>query len=73
MNKLKIHVDQRKCVGSGQCVRVAPEVFDQRESDGIVTLLNANPPPGLELHARNAARICPAQAIRVESSDAAPP
>ena len=28
---IKIHVDEHKCVGAGQCVMTAPQVFDQRE------------------------------------------
>jgi hypothetical protein len=31
--------------GAGSCVLIAPEVFDQREDDGIVILLNAEPAP----------------------------
>ncbi|MFE3946199.1 ferredoxin, partial [Streptomyces sp. NPDC059118] len=35
---MKVTVDQNKCVASGQCVLSAPDVFDQREEDGIVVL-----------------------------------
>ena len=37
--KFKVSVDTHRCVGAGHCVRIVPEVFDQRESDGIVLLL----------------------------------
>lgn len=40
-----IHIDQEKCCGAGHCVLAAPEVFDQRDEDGIVILLDAAPPP----------------------------
>ncbi|EIE99456.1 ferredoxin [Saccharomonospora glauca] len=62
---MKISVDEDKCCGAGQCVLLAPEVFDQREDDGIVVLLD--PAPGEELHAaaREAASVCPAAAITV--------
>ncbi|NEW70776.1 hypothetical protein G4H13_10220 [Streptomyces rapamycinicus] len=30
---MKVHVDEAKCCGAGQCVLVAPEVFDQRDVD----------------------------------------
>jgi ferredoxin len=63
---VKVHVDQRKCVGSGQCARTVPEVFDQRDEDGIVVLRAPQPDAGLEPAVRNAARRCPAQAIRIE-------
>jgi ferredoxin len=46
---------------------VAPAVFDQRDSDGIVKLLDENPPAGLHDEIREAAHLCPALAITVES------
>ena len=30
--RLKVIVDRDKCVGSGECVFTAPEVFDQDEA-----------------------------------------
>ncbi|RJQ82194.1 ferredoxin [Amycolatopsis panacis] len=62
---MKVVVDQSRCVGAGQCVLVAPEVFDQREEDGIVLLLEENPPAQLHDRVREAARICPALAIEL--------
>ncbi|MFJ2864160.1 ferredoxin [Kitasatospora sp. NPDC087314] len=60
---MKVIVDQHKCVASGQCVLTAPEVFDQREEDGIVVLLTETPPDHLMDDIRQAAILCPAQAI----------
>ena len=37
---VKVTVDQDKCVSSGQCVLNAGELFDQRDDDGVVVLLN---------------------------------
>lgn len=62
---MKVDVDQVKCTGAGQCVLVSPEVFDQREDDGIVELLNEAPAPELHERVREAAMICPAAAINV--------
>lgn len=62
---MKVVVDQSRCVGAGQCVLVAPEVFDQREEDGIVLLLDENPPEELHDRVREAAQICPALAIEL--------
>ncbi|MBP2479134.1 ferredoxin [Crossiella equi] len=60
---MKVIVDQDRCCGAGQCVLLAPEVFDQREEDGVVVLLQER--PGEELHAatKEAAAVCPAAAI----------
>ena len=63
---MKVYVDQRRCVGSGQCARTVPEVFDQRDEDGIVVLRTARPDDRLAPAVRKAARHCPAQAIRIE-------
>jgi ferredoxin len=66
---MKVIVDQNKCVASGQCVLSAPEVFDQREEDGIVVLLVETAPEGLEGDVRQAVALCPAQAIWVEEEE----
>ncbi|WP_336158051.1 ferredoxin [Amycolatopsis sp. VC5-11] len=63
---MKVVVDQSRCVGAGQCVLVAPEVFDQRDDDGIVVLLQENPPAELHAQAKEAAQLCPALAIEVD-------
>jgi ferredoxin len=62
---MKVIVDEDRCCGAGQCVMLAPDVFDQREDDGIVVLLDAE--PGTEQHTavREAADVCPAAAITV--------
>jgi ferredoxin len=41
----------------------APEVFDQDEDDGVVTLKTGTPPPELATDVRRAAAMCPAMAI----------
>jgi ferredoxin len=62
---MKVVIDQDRCVGAGQCVLAAPEVFDQREEDGIVVLLQESPPEELHAQVREAAQICPALAIEL--------
>ena len=64
--RLKVIVDRERCVGSGECVFTAPEIFDQDKADGIVTLLTESPEKAMWDAARRAARQCPANAIRVE-------
>ena len=63
---MKVVVDTEKCVAAGNCVAAAMDVFDQRDEDGIVVLLNEHPPAELAEDVRNAAAICPALAIRIE-------
>jgi len=62
---VKITVDQGKCCGAGTCVLLAPDVFDQRDEDGIVVLLDSQPPAGLHPLVHEAASVCPASAIAV--------
>jgi ferredoxin len=64
---LKISIDQDKCVAAGQCVAAAPEIFDQRDEDGIVVLLSTTAPPGTEDRVQHAATVCPAQVIQLEA------
>jgi ferredoxin len=60
---MHIEADQEKCVGAGQCVMAAPDLFDQRESDGVVEVLVADPAGSQEPEAREAQLTCPAAAI----------
>lgn len=62
---MKISVDEEKCCGAGQCVMIAPEVFDQRDEDGIVILLDSEPEPEQYEAVRESAGVCPAAAIHV--------
>lgn len=64
---MRIMIDEDRCVGGGQCVEAAEDVFDQRDSDGVAFLL----PPGTVApeqveRVRLAAALCPAQAIHLE-------
>ncbi|MEV6563162.1 ferredoxin [Streptomyces kronopolitis] len=66
---MRVLIDQDKCCGAGSCVLSAPDVFDQRDEDGIVVLLNAEPPAALHKAVEEAAAICPAAAITVEQTE----
>jgi ferredoxin len=62
---MRIEIDETKCCAAGQCVVAAPDVFDQRDEDGIVMLLDATPPEAQHAAVRDAASLCPAAAIVV--------
>jgi ferredoxin len=63
---MKVTVEQDKCVAAGQCVHHAGEIFDQRDDDGVVLVLNDNPPAEQAEGVRQAAAVCPALAIHIE-------
>ncbi|WP_194830148.1 ferredoxin [Nocardia sp. XZ_19_231] len=60
---MKVFINEDKCVACGQCVAEAPDIFDQRDEDGIVVLLDANPLDDQAEAVRDAAGVCPALAI----------
>jgi ferredoxin len=62
---MRIDFDEPKCVAAGQCAMVAPDLFDQREDDGVAIVLDAEPGPEHHDEAREAAAVCPAAAIRL--------
>jgi ferredoxin len=64
-NIMRVILDEPKCVASGQCVLAAPEVFDQRDEDGVAILLDETPGEETYDGVREAAAICPAAAIRL--------
>ncbi|QFR02791.1 ferredoxin [Streptomyces phaeolivaceus] len=66
---MKLHIDETKCRGAGQCVLIAPEVFDQRDEDGIAVLLAPTPPPSHHPTVHEAAAVCPAGAIGVDDEE----
>ena len=62
---MRVEVDQNRCVGSGQCLGIAPQIFDQDETSGRVVLLDESPPDSLSDEVHEAVDICPARAIRI--------
>jgi ferredoxin len=63
---MTVRIDQAKCIGSGQCVLAAPDVFDQSDDTGLGVVLVAEPPADLLPGVRDAVDRCPAQAVGLE-------
>jgi len=62
---MKVTIDADKCVSAGQCVLSAPDIFDQREDDGVVALLTDTPPQDRLDQVHEAASLCPARVIQL--------
>lgn len=62
---MKVVVNFDVCMSNAQCMLVAPEVFEVRE-DGMLYVLQEEPPDTLREKVEDAARLCPTQAITIE-------
>ncbi|MEV0637378.1 ferredoxin [Streptomyces sp. NPDC050619] len=62
---MRVELDEPKCVAAGQCVMAAPDVFDQRDEDGVAVVLEEHPAAELLDGVREAVAVCPAAAIRL--------
>jgi ferredoxin len=65
---MTVIINQDTCVGVGQCVLSAPEVYTQRDKETTVMLLQQRPPAHLGDTIRQAARRCPGLAIQLDES-----
>ena len=61
---MRITLDCDVCIGSGNCVRIAADIFDQ-DAEAIVTLVDPTPPPDRIDAVRAAVDSCPTSAIRL--------
>ncbi|MGY1592748.1 ferredoxin [Geodermatophilus sp. SYSU D00965] len=59
---MRVVVDLERCVGSGTCELLAPEVFEVGD-DGVVTLLRPEPGADQLAAVRDAVAQCPTQAL----------
>jgi ferredoxin len=60
----KLIIDRDKCLGSGQCAYMQPELF-QMGDDNQPIVLNEHPEGRLIAMAQDAIHQCPAQAIEL--------
>ena len=66
MANLRVTVSQGLCIGSGDCVGVAPKVFEIQESGRADVL---DPSADTEENIIKAAEACPETAIKIEDAD----
>lgn len=62
---MKVVVDYDLCEANAICMQQAPEIFRVEEDDTLTVLLE-EVPGDLQEKAREAERLCPRQAIRLE-------
>ena len=62
---LKVVVDDRLCIGSGNCAMTAPAVFDQDDDQSVVVLLDDSPPEIQRAAVALAVEQCPSAVIRI--------
>ncbi|GAB95510.1 putative 3Fe-4S ferredoxin [Kineosphaera limosa NBRC 100340] len=60
---MRIEANPAVCIGAGQCVMTAPDVFDQRDEDAVVVVRQPRPGPADEAAAREAVGLCPSGAL----------
>lgn len=60
---LSVRLDRERCCSAGQCAGAAPDVFEQSDTDGRVTLLVPEPDQRHAADVRLAADLCPSGAI----------
>ena len=62
---MRLIADRDVCIASGNCMMVSEKLFDA-DDDGVVVLRTDDVPEAEEDHAREAVKICPASALRLE-------
>jgi ferredoxin len=65
---IEVSVDPDLCIGSGDCVRIAPQAFQIDEAAGVSVPLPGAGDVDVEVLLR-AARTCPTQSIRLVAAD----
>lgn len=68
INGLTIEIDRSQCIGSGNCVNLAPEVFEIDLSN-LVTFTDAIPDDMDRERLTEACDLCPVDALRVENEE----
>lgn len=62
---MRVIVDFELCEAHGECVNVAPEIFELDDDAEAVTLLQEEPDEELRAKAKSAVSACPVMAIKL--------
>lgn len=63
---MRILVDESRCIAAGNCVVAGSDVYDQRDEDGIVVVLDDAPESAEhQRQAREGAALCPAKVLSI--------
>ncbi len=62
---MRVELDADKCIGSGNCEMIAPDVFEVGD-DMVCRILVAEPGPDLAEDAELGVESCPTRALRLE-------
>ncbi len=63
---MRVILDYELCTSMGTCTRICPEVFELR-SDGLLYVIQDEPPQSLHAQVEEAVDMCPMAAIRIAS------
>lgn len=66
---MRVIVASHKCIASGTCVLTCPEVFEQRDEDGVVHIINQHPPLELKERIKQVVDLCPSLVFRIEDEE----
>ena len=59
---MKAAVDRDKCIGSGMCTTIAPQLFDM-DDDGLLIVIKETPAPHEQRSLLDAVACCPVNAL----------
>lgn len=66
---MRVIAQTQKCIASGTCVLTCPQIFEQRDEDGVVHVVDEHPSLDLLTRVKQVIDLCPAQVFRLEDED----
>ena len=63
---MKVVRDANRCELHGECLMIAPDVFEIEDDKDVVTVINPQPDQELREAVEQAVLMCPTSALRVE-------